>query len=303
MNIIITGGFGCIASETRKILQKASSVQKIVLLSRQKRSLSDSSGKCLCEQVNLKDQTAIGDLLKKYQITHVFHTAAIRTSEAQEKPAEAFDINVNYTTNILEACRNYGKIKRVVFISTAAVYGDVDDEIDESAPTTAHLTYIATKLAAEKVCECYANSYGLQTIVIRPQILYGPSRLSEGSTASVSHALVAAAKNENFCIQFSGPHSFHFTEDVGKFFGDAIMNDNGKIYEVYNLPGESFRCREFADLLEKHSESHIEVIENTLPFPTKVNADKFLKDYPDHQCTSLEQSVLDSLAEIRKDLS
>lgn len=300
MNILITGGFGCIATETKKVLVQNTAVDKIVLLSRNKRALAKNElEKVISEQVDLKSVESLQAMLDKYKITHVFHTAAIRTSEAQEKPAEAFDINVNITTNLMEACRLYGQIKRFVFISTAAVYGDVDCEMDESAPTTAHLTYIATKLAAEKVCECYARSYDIPTVVIRPQILYGPSRLSEGSTASVSHALVAAAKNEDFTIQFSGPHSFHYTADAGRFFCEAITKDNGKIYEVYNLPGESFSCREFADLLEKHSDSRIQVIDKDLPFPKKVNADKFLMDYPAYPCTKVEQSIVESLDEIR----
>lgn len=304
MNILITGGFGCIASETRAVLANDASVKKVVLLSRRPRTLeANENVKMVCDQVDLNKPEDLLEMLKKHSITHVFHTAAIRTSEAQENPAGAFDINVNITTNLLEACRLYGKVQRFVFISTAAVYGDIVHEVDETAPTTAHLTYIATKLAAEKVCECYAKSYGIQTVVIRPQILYGPSRLSEGSTASVSHALVAAAKNEDFTIQFCGPHSFHYTADVGNFFSDAIIKDNNKVYEIYNLPGFSFSCREFADLLQKYSNSRIQVIDKALPFPTKVNADRFSNDYPTYQCTPVEQSIVESLDEIRKGLA
>jgi len=299
MNVLITGGYGCIGSETRRVLSKDKNVAKIILLSRNERPSNEA--KVIPVKAELYNEKLLLEILKAHQITHILHTAAIRTAEAQIQPLEAFNVNVNYTANLLEAARLYGKIQRFVFISTAAVYGKQPYLIDESCPTTAHLTYVASKLAAEQVSQGYSLSYGIPTIVVRPQIIFGPSRLSEGSTASVTQAMLSAATGKNFEIAFSGPHSFHFTEDVGALFALCLRHDNKKDFEVYNLPGQSYSCREIAACIERQAKTlgkencRINVADNELPFPTALNHQKFFSDYPEFKLHDLDQAVMKTI--------
>ena len=146
------------------------------------------------------------------------HTAALRTTQCKQNPELAVKVNVNGLTNVF-AIREYGKIEHLVFISTAAVYKVPQDgsHPDENSPVEALNLYTSTKLAGEALCESYAHSYGIKSTVLRPQIIYGPSRGEEGSTAGVSMALKEAKSGRAYTIPFSGEYAFTYSSDVGLF--------------------------------------------------------------------------------------
>jgi nucleoside-diphosphate-sugar epimerase len=83
------------------------------------------------------------------------------------------DVIVNGTANTLEAAYKH-RVKRFVHISTAAVYGNVSEEIDETWPCTSMKNeYADSKIEAEKLCWQY-SSKGLPVVILRPSIIYGP---------------------------------------------------------------------------------------------------------------------------------
>jgi len=298
LNILITGGSGCIGSESKKALLEGGLVNKIVLTSRSKKvPSSNDSDKLHYEQVDLSNTQDLLRVIQKHDINKILHTAAIRTSEAQDNPHKAFDVNVTATLNLCEAARLSKQIQRFVFISTAAVYGATTESVDETAPTTSYLPYIASKLAAEQICECYAKSYNLPTFIIRPQIIYGPTRLGEGSTAGLSHALAAAVKGQDHTIDFAGPHSFHYTDDVGKLFAISLTKDLDKNFEVYNLPGSSHTSQEFVAAITKQAQKlnlklgEMEAGTKEMPFPAVLNHQKFYQDFPEVKIKDLDTTI------------
>lgn len=107
----------------------------------------------------------------------VFHLAAISNPRAcNANPGLAFDVNVAGTKRVLEAARG---ARRVVFLSSAAVYGDpVRLPIDESHPLNGQDVYALSKLAAEQVCRMYARA-GLPVTIIRNFNTFGPRQSPE----------------------------------------------------------------------------------------------------------------------------
>ena len=90
-------------------------------------------------------------------------------------PTELLRVNIGGLTNILELAR-IGKIKRVIFASSAAVYGQMDDP-DQSIPEDASLDpkgiYANSKAMCESLCRAYRNVYDVNVLVLRPSRVYG----------------------------------------------------------------------------------------------------------------------------------
>ena len=92
-------------------------------------------------------------------IDGVFHFAAMWLLHCQDYPRSAFEVNIGGTFNVLEACVQNG-IKRLVYSSSASVYGDaVEEPMTESHPHNNNNFYGATKIAGEQMCHALYHRY------------------------------------------------------------------------------------------------------------------------------------------------
>lgn len=104
----------------------------------------------------------------------IFHLAAlVSVQQSLAEPLKSFEINVGGTLNILEAARLAG-VKRVVLASSAAVYGDASSPArEDETPTSPLVPYALDKCSAERYCNLYSTSYGLETLALRFFNVYG----------------------------------------------------------------------------------------------------------------------------------
>ena len=104
----------------------------------------------------------------------VFHLAALWLLQCQEFPRAAFDVNIAGTFNVLEACVANG-VKRLVYSSSASVYGDaVEEPMTEEHPFNNTNFYGATKIAGEAMARALHHRYGLPYVGLRYMNVYGP---------------------------------------------------------------------------------------------------------------------------------
>jgi UDP-glucose 4-epimerase len=105
----------------------------------------------------------------------VVHLAAVSSvSLSLRKPALTDEVNASGTLNVLKACVD-GGVKRFVFASSAAVYGEPSYvPIDEEHPTVPLSPYGASKLAGERHVQGFCEAHGLKTVVLRLFNVYGP---------------------------------------------------------------------------------------------------------------------------------
>ena len=115
----------------------------------------------------------------------VVHLAALWLLQCHEYPRAAFDVNVRGTYNVIEAAVAKG-VERVVFSSSASVYGDaVHLPMDEDHPYNNFTFYGATKISGEHMFKSLGDRYGLSWAGLRYMNVYGPRQDYKGAYIAV----------------------------------------------------------------------------------------------------------------------
>ncbi len=158
MAILLTGGTGYIGSHTAAALIKAGI--DVVLLDNLSNSSLDVVGnleKLVGKEVpfilgDLRNPGDIEQTFMEFDVEGVIHFAGLKAvGESMKRPKLYFENNVGGTTNLLDAMKRH-QVKRIVFSSSATVYGNPEIvPIDEEAPLGATNPYGKTKLAIEKM--------------------------------------------------------------------------------------------------------------------------------------------------------
>lgn len=106
----------------------------------------------------------------------VVHLAAMWLLHAKDYPRTAFDVNIQGTFNVLEACVK-NNVERLVYSSSASVYGDAESvPMTEDHPFRNRNFYGATKIAGEAMCRAFHDRYGLSYVGLRYMNVYGPNQ-------------------------------------------------------------------------------------------------------------------------------
>jgi UDP-glucose 4-epimerase len=118
-------------------------------------------------------------------IDGVVHLAALWLLQCYEFPRAAFDVNIRGTFNVFEACVA-NNVKRVVYSSSASVYGDAMQEpMIEEHPYNNWTFYGATKIAGEHMLKSLHKRYGLKGVGLRYMNVYGPRQDYKGTYVAV----------------------------------------------------------------------------------------------------------------------
>ncbi len=120
------------------------------------------------EEGDIRDRARLYEVLDRHRPSAVIHFAGlISVAESVAKPALYYDNNVTGALNLLDAVCGHG-VKRLVFSSTAAVYGlPTTQPVSEAAPTAPINPYGRTKLMIEQALRDYDSAYGLKSISLR----------------------------------------------------------------------------------------------------------------------------------------
>jgi UDP-glucose 4-epimerase len=115
----------------------------------------------------------------------VVHLAALWLLQCHEFPRAAFDVNIRGTFNVLEACVT-NNVKRLVYSSSASVYGDaISEPMTEDHPYNNSTFYGASKIASEHMFKAYHKRYGLEGVGLRYMNVYGPRQDYKGTYIAV----------------------------------------------------------------------------------------------------------------------
>lgn len=125
----------------------------------------------------------------------IFHLAAVSSVQASmDNPLGVHNENLTTTLALLEAARKHG-VKRFVYSSSAAVYGDTHGERAQETMKPNPLSHYAVqKLAGEHYCQVYTRLYGLETVCLRYFNVFGPRQRADSPYSGVIARFLDAAR-------------------------------------------------------------------------------------------------------------
>jgi UDP-glucose 4-epimerase len=184
-------------------------------------------------------------------IDGVFHFAALWLLHCQDYPRSAFEVNVGGTFNVLEACAR-NDVERLVFSSSASVYGDaVEEPMTEEHPFNFANLYGATKVCGEALARATYMRFGLPYVALRYMNVYGPRQDYEGAyIAVIMQMLDAIDRGEPLTLYGDGSQAYDFVYvgDCGKANVCAMKAD--AVDRCYNVgTGVRTSIRQIAEML------------------------------------------------------
>ncbi len=166
MNILVTGGAGYIGSYIVNLLVEEHNVIVLDNLSTGHKDGVHPKAKLIVGDI--RDEECLDKLFGSEKIDAVIHMAALlKVEESTREPLKYFDVNVNGTIVLLSVMEKYG-VNKIVFSSTAAVYGDVDGGlVYENSTISPTNPYGLTKLHGEQIIEEYARRKDFKYMIFR----------------------------------------------------------------------------------------------------------------------------------------
>lgn len=170
----------------------------------------------------------------------ILHQAALGSVDRSiEDPLYCNDNNVNGTLTLFKAAADE-RVRRVVYASSCAVYGDREDYPKVEEGTGRPLSpYAVTKMANELYAQAFSHVYGMESIGLRYFNVFGPRQDPDGAYAAViPHWISALCRGETVYINGTGETSrdFCYIENVVQMnLLAAGTNDRTALNEVYNV--------------------------------------------------------------------
>ncbi len=254
--LVVVGGAGLIGSHTVDRLLRED-VKEIVVYDNFTRGSHENLQEAMKDS-RVKIYDVGGDIMQTdilqsaFEGTDgVFHLAALWLLQCHDYPRSAFDVNVRGTFNVMEACVKKG-VKRLVYSSSASVYGDAVKEImDEDHPFNNKNFYGATKIAGEAMMRAFHHRYGLNYVGLRYMNVYGPRQDYHGAyIAVIMKMLDAIEKGDSPTILGDGSEAFDFVavEDCG--FANVCAMKAKSTDRFYNVgTGKRTSLKELAEML------------------------------------------------------
>ena len=251
MNILVTGGAGFIGSHlVRHLLAKGENVTALD-------NLSTGLAENLPPEAKLVEMDILDADLPKVVAAGAFdaivHLAAQTMVDTSIKdPLLDTRENLLGTVHVLEAARA-ANVKRVIFASTAAVYGDVKEDdlpVREAQPTEPMSFYGLSKLSVEKYLEMYRKIYGMEYVVLRFANVYGERQGDGGEGGVISIFAKAVAEGRDITIYGDGEQTrdFVYAGDIAEGILAALRTE--EVNAAYNLSTQTeTSLRELVSLL------------------------------------------------------
>jgi UDP-glucose 4-epimerase len=215
MRYLLTGVAGFLGSAlANRLVREGHSVRGLD-------DLSTGSPEVLLPEVfltrgDVNDRPKLWTLLQ--DVDCVYHLAArVSVQESVLYPREYNTANVGGTVTLMEAMRDVG-VRRVVFISSGAVYGEQKEQpLSESATPDPRSPYAVSKLSAEYYVRTIGSLWGIETVILRVFNAYGPGQhLPPVHAPVIPYFLRQAWNNGTLVVHGDGSQTrdYVFVDDV-----------------------------------------------------------------------------------------
>jgi UDP-glucose 4-epimerase len=265
---VVTGGASLIGSHVaERLISKGA--REVVLLDNYALGSPDSV-RSLLENPRIK--LVRGDILRVNELYDtfegadgVFAIAGFLTLPLSQNPSLGLAVNVDGQVNIFEACR-YRDVKKVVFSSSVAVYGDpAPGLIDEKTPASlatfqpAAALYACTKLIGENLCALYSARHGIEAVALRYSTVYGERQHYRGVNALYimeNYDRIMRGEPPTIPDDGSEVHDYIHVSDVARANVMAMASDvTGESFNV--ATGVATSLNRIVELLLQFTGSHL----------------------------------------------
>jgi len=256
MKTLVTGGAGFIGSHlVDELINRGHDV--IVIDNEVSNGIEGSHWNSKAEnyKLDIREYKKIRDLFQG--VDFVFHLAAeSRIQPAIENPIQAVSVNSLGTCTVLQCAREAG-VKRLMFSSTSAIYGNNQTPNQETNSIDCINPYSVSKYDGEMLCKMYSNLYGLETIVFRYFNVYGDRQPIKGAHAPVMGVfLKQREEGKSLTVVGDGSQRRDFVnvKDVveANILGATAPLQQSEIGTVFNIgSGVNFSILEIANMISE----------------------------------------------------
>ncbi|MFQ5681680.1 MAG: NAD-dependent epimerase/dehydratase family protein [Candidatus Binatia bacterium] len=253
--IMITGGLGFLGVNLAKLLCDRG--ESVLLTSNRKSEvpplLVPFVNKSLkVTPLDITSLENVSQTIREFGVKSIVH-AAIRSEKGNTPLFQAMEVNITGTINVLEAAHR-AAIKRVIFISSEAVYQGMPDTTpfkeEEKLFITSDRFIPGTKKAGEIICLMYGKEHGLEVISVRLSRLYGP--LYQGIRNLPGLMLANAVNGIPTALEQYDPaeaHDFIYVKDAAR--GLVLLLKAPMLHHrIYNVGfGSLVSISQFADAI------------------------------------------------------
>ncbi len=263
---VVIGGAGLIGSHTVDALVRED-VREIVVYDNFVRGTEENLAAALADpRVHIFD---IGGDIGQQDILNaalkgadgVFHFAALWLLQCHEYPDSAFETNVRGTFNVLQACVA-NKVRRLVYSSSASVYGDaVEEPMTEDHPFNNTNFYGATKIAGEAMATAFAHRYDLPVVGLRYMNVYGSRQDYKGAyIAVIMKILDALDEGRQPVVYGDGSQAYDFVHVSDCAAANICAMRADSVARYYNVgTGKRTTIKELTELILRLTGSNQEI--------------------------------------------
>jgi UDP-glucose 4-epimerase len=260
--ILVTGCAGFIGSVFAKEFARRFPKTRIVGIDDLSAGRRDAVSRAvLFHKGSVVDKRFLDSIFKKYKPEYVFHFAALpRVAYTVAHPVETTEVNVGGTVRLLEECRVH-KVRRFIFSSSSAIYGNVKKLPVKEATHTANpeSPYALQKYTSELFCKQFSELFGVETVSLRYFNVFGPGDYGSSAYSTVVSAWLESMyfpKNKKGFIEGDGKQTrdFAYVRDVihaNILAMSSTKKFNGEIFNISS--GKGYSLNEIQKLIESYT--------------------------------------------------
>jgi len=245
------------------------------------------------------DVTKYADLdraIAENGITHVLHLAGLQVPECAVDPLRGAMVNVLGTLNVFEvACKRRDLVQRIVYASSAAVFGPKEFyggiTVPEGAPLLPGTHYGVFKQCNEGNARVYSHE-GIPSVGIRPWGVFGVGR-DTGISSGPTKAIKAAVLRHPYTIGFTGVIDLQYVRDIARIFIRCAERDIPGA-KVYTPRGSVVGVEDFIHTLEQvlpYAHGLIKAQGKQLPIAPDLDDSALQHDLGEAPHTPLEEGI------------
>ena len=254
--ILITGACGQLGSELTTKLRSIHGKEQVVASDIQEPEGPVADGPF--EDIDVMNKEALSEVIEKYDITQVYHLAALLSAKAEQNIELGWKLNMDGLLNVLNLAKEYS-LDRIFWPSSIAVFGP--DAPAENTPQNTALNpttvYGISKVAGEQWCSYYHNRFGVDVRSVRYPGLIGYKSMPGGGTTDYAVDIHhKALKQQSFScfLEADSALPMMYMEDAVDATVQLMQadDDNIKLRTSYNLSGISFSPAQIAEVIKQH---------------------------------------------------